>query len=213
MERNINILSIDFDWVMEPSIEFYNEIADSRILLDDWLKRCPGITVKPDYKKIKQLLVYVNNIVKFLPNKDRIVFRTEHTDIVDAIENVWNLKDKKYNIYNIDHHHDCGYHISSLDDVDRQELGCGNWVIFCDGLNEYTWINNKDSYKEINNEVFNRFHKFTQSSDISVIDFVNFDYVYICLSPGWVPSELFPLYDLFEFNINTIFSIKGESVC
>lgn len=204
----INILSVDFDWIMEPSINIYNEIADGKIPLDQVLKLSPGVTLKPDLEKYKTLIIYLGNIVRSLPNRDRVQICQNHDEIIDAINNIWKLTDKEYNIYNIDHHHDCGYAVQTQDDIDKQGLACGNWITHCKNLQSYTWINNKNSDINIIDEVFQNFHKYVYTNDINIINYISFDYVFICLSPGWIPSELQPLFDIIEFNVNNIFKIK-----
>ena len=50
-------------------------------------------------------------------------------------------------IYNIDHHHDCGYHLKE-EPLLKQELSCANWVAKIKEINlldRYIWIKNTNS--------------------------------------------------------------------
>lgn len=208
--NEINILSIDFDWIMEPCIEFYNDKATQSIALDELLKLSPNIYIKPDYQKFSTLVTYATNIAQTLPNAKNVYFGVNHQEIISAIENIWDIKDKSYHIYNIDHHHDCGYGVTTLQEINKQGLTCGNWLAYCKNLKSYTWINNKNSHIEMPDEVFQKLSKYTFSSDINIINYINFDYIFVCASPGWVPSELSPLYTLLQFNINAVLPEEKE---
>ena len=205
-----NILSVDFDWIMEPSIRFYDEFAYGTRPLDEFLKESPGVTVKPDFKKYERLAVYLRNVAATIAEPMHIAFFDDHDMIVNCINDIWKIGNKPYNIYNIDHHHDCGYGVQSLQDIDEQGLTCGNWVAHCTNLKDYTWINNKNSQVNIIDEVFKRFRRYQHTNDIRIVDYVKFDYVFFCLSPGWMPSELFPLYDVIHFDIEK--SYEGVEV-
>ena len=207
----INILSVDFDWIMEPCIDFYNDRATQLVPLDDLLKSSPNVYLKPSYEKFVTLITYATNIARTLPSAKNVYFGINHQEIIPAIENIWNLKDKNYNIYNIDHHHDCGYGASTLQDINNQGLSCGNWIAYCKNLKKYTWINNKNSYTEMPDEMFQKLQQYTISNDINIINYIDFDYIFVCASPGWVPSELSPLYTLLQFNINTV--LPEEKKC
>lgn len=201
--NEINILSIDFDWIMEPCINVYNNIANSITPLDEVLKDSPNAFFKPDYEKFKTLLIYATNIARDLPDSSRVLFGLNHQEILTGIEKIWKIQDKPYNIYNIDHHHDCGYTVENWHDIINQGPTCGNWINYCKNLNSYTWINNKNSQETICNDAFKRLKKYTMCHDINIINYVNFDYLFICKSPGWIPKELDPLFNILEFNINT----------
>ena len=209
---DINILSVDFDWIMEPSIKAYNDITDGLIPLDETLASSPGITISPSYAKFKDLVIYTGNIAQTMVASNHVVFGKNHNEIITSIENIWHIN-RPYNIYNIDHHHDCGYTVETLEELYNQGLGCGNWVPYCKNLNEYIWINNRNSDLQIIDEVFQNFHKFTRTSDLHLIDYIPFDYMFVCLSPGWIPSKLFPLYDVLKFNIETVLRFKEGNRC
>ena len=195
---SIKILSVDLDWIMEPSINMYNGLASGNTNLDEFLKQNPGISLEGDLDKYKTLSIYLKNICNKITLPDRIQFRINHDEIINCIDNIWKLDKEKYDIYNIDHHHDCGYGIEKYSDVVDQGLTCGNWVMYCKNLRNYTWINNKNSDCGLIDEIIEKLTQFTYVSDINLINFINFDYVFVCLSPGWVPNKYFPLFDILE---------------
>ena len=210
MREEINILSIDFDWIMEPSIALYNDLAADSVPCDETLSRAPGVTIKPDFEKFRLLNMYINNIVHTIKDTSHVGYATHHEAIIDYIKNIWKLGDKRYNIYNIDHHHDCGYGVLTMQDIYDMKLQCGNWVPYCDKIKDYIWINNKNSITNtIIPEVRQRFRKFQFTADINIINYVKFDYLFLCLSPGWVPKEYYPLYQVLEFNIDKIYEIMA----
>lgn len=200
----INILSIDLDWIMEPCIEIYN-----LIVTDQWEEswnlirnRCPGINLFPNYQKLYQL-------TELLFNKDAMVdpshiYITEsHAEIYDAIEQ-WNI-DKPFSIFNVDHHHDCGYdndfNVDNLIGDFFQNVKCSNWVPALRYQNnkfvKYYWINNYNSDNTIHNEVNGYVPNFNISSDIDILKPIKFDYIFICQSLGWIPPNLYPVINGF----------------
>ena len=103
---HINILSVDFDWIMEPSIYAYNSLiindsAVEQVLIDT---KSPGAIFLPDYNKYYELIQLLFS--RKLNSKD-VYIAESHNEIITAIHN-WNI-DNNIIIYNIDHHHDCGY--------------------------------------------------------------------------------------------------------
>ena len=196
----VNILSVDFDWIMAPSIDLYNGAACDNINVEDSCPATLNVTLRPDYNKYKQLGIYLKNITDKIGEKSKIVFADKHRSLITCINDKWKL-DVPLHVYNIDHHHDCGYEMS-IEDCMKTGIDSGNWAIGCDKIKKYTWIGNNNSETiTITDEKINKFGEFTMVYDINAINYINFDYVFVCLSPGWIPKELWPLYELLEFNI------------
>lgn len=202
--NTVNILSVDFDWIMEPSIGIYNPLIKTDHPIDDLMQENPGCIFQADLSKFNTLNTYLANICRVIELSERIQFATHHDSIVDCIENCWKLTNVKYNIYNIDHHHDCGYE-PTLNKIYEQKITCGNWVQYCKQLNSYTWINNKNSDDPVSDELVTNVPKFKQSNDIQLIGRIPFDYVFICLSPAWVPKQYHPLFSALECSIANLF--------
>lgn len=202
-----NVLSVDFDWIMAPCIELYNAAAIEEKELDELFPNIKAMHLFPDYKKYRELCLYLINICYKIKDKNHIIFARNHDEILDYINDKWKIEDDIH-VYNIDHHHDCGYKNSYQEGIDFGK-SCTNWVILCDKIKHYTWINNLDSdHGTIYDEVIKKFESFQYTSDINLINYKNFDYVFVCLSPGWVPAELFPLFDALEFMIKDSMNVN-----
>ena len=171
----INILSVDFDWIMEPSIGLYNSMIHGSNSEMDWetIKTfAPGVTFEADYNKYWMLTLYLGNIV-----------HTDHHAIIDAMKD-WGINQKHYCLYNIDHHHDCGYGNMDVEnyveELAAQPLNCGNWVIKAldqfPNLKRYTWIDNKNSDAGLRDDIISKFKELVIVSDINVLNFINIDY-------------------------------------
>lgn len=179
-----NIVTIDFDIIMAPSIELYNKYVDEYYSVDAFSK---------DYNNLisfsnADLIIY-DKITSYLidsfmtMNSNDIYFIEDHEQIYDLIKD-----EEKYNIYNIDHHHDCGYELS------RNDLFCGNWVKILkeeNKLNSYIWITDEaspDDIKEIGEKKL--FY------DIDLFSLPQPDIIVICASYEWVPAQFHPLFSL-----------------
>ena len=196
----VNILSVDFDWIMAPSIEIYNNmVGGDRYPWDEIRDRCPGARFDCDFERYKKLCIYLGNIVKTLP-KDHLKHAQDHGAIVDACKD-WSINQHTYNLYNIDHHHDCGYNNKENPTIEDLCSGvtCANWVLMltkeCPNCQSYIWINNYNSNSAILDPAFDNMPPFTQTSDINAINYVDFNYVFICKSEPWVPPQYYPLYE------------------
>lgn len=207
----INILSVDFDWIMAPSIVAYNEFAHGGGS-NDWeviQSLMPGVSFKADMDKYLQLVVYLTNICDKLKDRNCFLTANSHDDIVHCMTKEWKIGNKPYNIYNIDHHHDCGYgNDFNLAELNKQELSCANWAVKllneCPNYQSYTWIKNNNSSMSIPDDILEIMPYHVFSSDINVINYVNFDYVFMCSSPGWTPPNYLPLFDALRFSLEKL---------
>lgn len=199
----VNILSVDFDWIMEPSINIYNNQIDELKAIDQLLEENSGIIIKADNKKFYTLFTLISIICNEIDDPNHIIITDNHQEIVNAINTQWDIQDK-YTLYNIDHHHDCGYGAQTLKDIEAQKIQCGNWVHWIKNINKYIWINNKNSEVNLASEILNAIPNYQMSYDINLIRNVKFDYFFMCLSPGWTPKEFWPLFDTLSFTIKEI---------
>ena len=194
----MNVLSIDFDWIMEPVIEAYNHISGSPVLKYD---DCWNIIKKklPDTKFYcnNNLLNKIFEIVEKFPN--RIVIGENHEEILQMIND-----EPVDMLVNIDHHHDC-YGFS----LDRNnEIHCGNWVDYLfqnDLLGHYIWVTNYTS--DPNQGKFNTYpsDKVEIDSNVdAILKFVKFDKIFLCLSPNWIPPQCLPLWKMLLNHYRTI---------
>lgn len=202
----MNILTIDFDIIMAPSIQYYNGLVP-QTNWDDLLKN-PYYQLSLIDTDIYNKLT--NQILDYLPSLkfDQIHFIKSHEQV-----NNYLLLNKKYNIINIDHHHDLGY--SKKDCNEQIDInGCANWVQYIHSknqLNQYTWIHNDNSIKPDKNL------QYLLSNDWEIKKFnlnnlIVPDLLIICLSAPWVPpsyQNLFFLWmDIFNKYYKTHFELE-----
>ena len=176
-----HIVTIDFDIIMEPSIEWYN----TKALMINW----DNLKMDPIANSFQADLIHYHRLTAWLINQtkklrsDQIIFIQNHSQLVDYIDS-----NEFYEITNIDHHHDIGY-------VDRSEennccIGCSNWVgaLFDKRiLNKYSWLNN------VNSDTYDLKSEYpTYITHLANYDLNNLkdpDLIIICLSPEWVPPQ------------------------
>lgn len=175
----MNIVSIDFDIIMAPSIEFYNNLVSLKpsIFEDPLMQVC-----RADYIHYHRLTKWLNQKIKFL-NKEDIIFIQSHEMINNYIQG------EDITLYNIDHHHDLGYK------EDNTIINCGNWALHLlkdKKIDKYIWINNQNSNKNLLEDI-----KFeTQLLKEFNLNSLKPDKIIICLSPEWIPSQFHSLYYL-----------------
>ena len=196
---------------MAPSIVAYNSFAQGGGS-NDWdviHALMPGVTFKADMDKYFQLVVYLSNICSKLPDPKRFLTSSSHDILVQCMINDWKIGKRPYHIFNIDHHHDCGYgDCLDYDKFKQQPLTCANWALKvkekCPNYQSYTWIKNDNSDTQIPEDILDMLPTHIFSSDISVINYVNFDYVFMCSSPGWTPPNYMPLFDALRFSLEKL---------
>lgn len=185
MEKTI--LTIDFDVIMWPSIELYNNLPSG---WEDRIQRLPMLgncLIDYDlYSRLTDLFIY-------LLNKTNIHFITHHDEVVSYLG-----KDNIYHIINIDHHHDWYYNEEDKDRVEK--INCGNWIKYLNDnnmLSFYTWINTFNS--NLCDDILNHDKiEFFKIDEVELKDFFIPDEVFICLSPDWIPPYIQPLYSIWK---------------
>ena len=189
----MNIVTIDFDIIMEPSINLYNDkINDQRTVLDlynefNWLPNSIPANL--------YLYEYLTNYILCCKKANvPIHFIDSHDEIIQYIKNY-----KLINLINIDHHHDLGYIDEDIHNKIKN-LDCGNWAKY--GLEQniiknYIWVKDKNSIK--NKEDIK--YKF-ESYEIKDYNLVNLhketDELIICSSFEWIPAMYHPLFSVWQ---------------
>ena len=93
----MNIVSIDFDIIMAPSIELYRSFDFNGY--DNYYQNIFNADLTMYTKLTEQLLRWFPQV-----GQNNIYFIESHEQIINFIP-----KDKKCSLINIDHHHDLGY--------------------------------------------------------------------------------------------------------
>ena len=198
----MNVLSIDIDWIMEPSIQAYNDFiyTNNGLSLDDILLRhMPGISVEADFSKYLKI---VRLLLKNIKEAQQTGWAQRHDDIVYFLD----LKDnQKINLFNVDHHHDINYSDIRPDNK-YFKLNCGNWIDYLaskNQINMYTWISNKTSIPP-DDQLLQALPNYIECKDIDMLDNMTFDKIFVSCSPEWIPKKYHPLSDaitsIIDFN-------------
>lgn len=197
------ILSIDFDIIMAPSIELYNN--KSGIKWEDRFKESPILQSLPIdaeiYQKIIQLLLELFPKVK----KENIHFLRDHHSIAKSLN-----KNTTYNIINLDHHHDWCYNEKQENRIISDDiLDCGNWVKYLSDSNlleKYTWVKNISSQMPAKKPSF----KIQEIRNFSLENDAQIDEIYLIESPEFVPPYYYPLFFIWLDIANQIHNCHYE---
>ena len=193
----MNILSIDFDWIMEPNIEAYNHFVQAPLefgVEESWKRikeKIYDINLECDIKKFEQLYFLIKKHTSYLKNED-IIISNYHNELFNFLNYLSNInKSERFNVINIDHHHDLGY----LDD-DLSMVNIGNWMGCAYknfNIDNYLWIGNKNSTLPFDNHDFlNYFY----TTDFNIINDITIDKIFICSSWEWVPLKYKSLFNI-----------------
>lgn len=207
----MKVLSIDLDYIMSPTIELYQEIYFNDNPLTRWDLLYNSTDFRESHLYIDQanLLFCYETFLKALNHCDNVKFGYEH----DAI--LYELFDKEdIEIVNIDHHDDfvsaefssnyqdgLSIEYNLVSNYDRVHEG--NWVSWLHSKNKlkkYIWIYNENS-KNIDRNQFNidlmeKKYEYYLKSEYQGEDY-NFDYVFVCLSPQYVPKNHWHYFTMF----------------
>lgn len=138
-----NIVTIDFDIIMGPSIDGYNGLINEDMPMQLLASKFPYFGMaEADLYVYEYVTRYFTNIVKNIDDKDKIRFISTHDLVYHHCKN----KTEKFNLINIDHHHDINYNDSWDNPI--IEINEGNWVkrLFdMNKINKYAWIGNSNS--------------------------------------------------------------------
>lgn len=194
-----NVLSIDWDYFVNCTDDDRSELfpdggsEDIGINLSTiaWLGRYASSSLykesHPNHRELKDIGIkekefeYVLENVVFNVNSGcHVLFADSHADIYDFIHEHLKKNDK-IRVYNLDHHSDC-YNIGD-------DINCGNWANkLADErtMTRYTWIRG-DHDEDISNSLK---CKTTVTDDITVIEDIGWDMIFVCRSSIWSPPHL-----------------------
>ncbi len=194
----MKILSIDLDYISGPAI-IHNEQILHRKELDMWPVRKwvelfdthPGeFSHKIDVSNYQFCL---RTYLRAISNCHDVRFGYDHDNILYGLEGHTDIE-----VINIDHHDDIfsgcfgsdDEEIDALVTYDRvMEGNWGFWLKITDRLKSFTWIGNRDSDNITTiptiEKHFDNF-EFYSKEEYEFEDY-NFDQIFVCLSPGYIP--------------------------
>lgn len=195
------ILSIDFDIIMAPTINLYNDLTQKGW---EFFEQFPQTdSFKIDAVHYQRLTGLVTQLIKKLP-KEKVHWIEDHGRIVHYIAQ----DSSPFLLVNIDHHHDVGYH---PEEDEEEPLNCGNWVRYLQKqIISYTWIGNKNSSFPEKSEYRNLIHNRHILEDYDLDNLLDCDELYLCLSEPWVPPYLRPLFYTWIDLANSIDGLEFE---
>lgn len=187
--KNINILSIDFDYFNDVDSKtlmmHYPDGIDLPEELSSFIwanhyanpyseKELLNVKIKQD--KLDELISYI----KTINNKIPVMIASSHVKIYNFIHKHCNMNDN-LNIINIDMHHD-------MFDAVPNKIHCGNWLKVI--KSEYktvntTWICNPVSLETMNKPDIN-----TIIDDLTGLKNIDFDMIFLCRSDNWTAPHL-----------------------
>lgn len=205
----MKVLSIDFDYIMSPCIKLYNSYcAGNENATVSWNRIENELGIEKflcyDAESLKQIALLIQRNVQ---NGARLIPIEEHQEIIGKLSNL--SDSEKIDLVNVDFHHDIWYNPDALENIiNFDDYSCADWVgylYFKNKLNSYRWV------KAANSDMFN--NSTGEEIPLEVLgkkDLPNiendFDVIYFCFSPQWVPYKYRHLYELI------IEMCKGEPV-
>ena len=208
MEKKI--LSIDFDIIMYPCITLYNGDVDGGDNPTELWRQLEDEYGLENYNILtydRKVLLEIAKIIAYFHQKGKpIYFINEHQEIVDLLKKTSTWDQDKYNIYNVDFHHDLWYDRSAFSDILKaDEYSCANWLGYLyltKRATGITWLKAPNSeepeIKAYGGDIpINtlRIREFDKLYDI------DFDEIYFCFSPQWVPNKYRIFYDLIQISV------------
>ena len=219
----MRVLSIDLDYCMSSCIDLYDGIYDDENPFTRWeiFEENNGIQSNNLFIDEDKIEYCFNTFIKSLFYCNDVEFAYDHDAILYRLEN-----ERDIEIINIDYHNDFlnfGGLSEYSDGSYEQDLSVlkmeysfiekynrvmeGNWVAWLNiknKLRKYIWIRDKSSLGDTNNPTFTdyysdflkeKFNHFTKEE--YQIENYKFDYIFICLSPVYVPKKYWKVFSIF----------------
>ena len=228
--KNIkSVLSIDMDYIMGPTIELYNQLVGTQDFLeyspdDFWGKLYEFMDMEKflsyDSEALLFLVKVFSKAVSEIP-KENIYFAEEHDAILTFLCGDTAKVSEKYEVYNIDHHHDLYYNPGQRADIDRFDFACSaNWAYYLgknEKIEEYHWLGNDKSQRFAAEEILSLYFPVDSEIKREDIEKVDFDYVFVCLSKKYYPPKFDQFFYMLKFIAEGVkgaeFTIDREEYC
>lgn len=203
----MNVVTIDFDIIMEPSISFYNNMVDIEDPMKDYVDKFSFLTNIPADLYIYDYLT--RYIVRAAKQNQEIYFVNSHDKVIDILKTI--PHDEQIDLYNIDHHHDLGYDMESADWIRPMfKYDLSNWVKYARDkkmVDTFYWVHNENSDPYPNEAVRYVTEDYVLKDFNLEDDKYAPDVLIICSSFEWIP----PVYQPLFYSWNTICSeITGK---
>lgn len=189
----MNVVSIDFDIIMEPDINLYNDWVEGDLGINDYVNEHKVLeNLKADLYSYEYLTRFLMKAIQKVDAKN-VYFIESHETITNF------LNENSVDLWNIDHHHDIFYEDEEDVTLPLLTCTCGNWVKYLfdrKKVRKYTWIGNDNSIKP-DDEVEKHYpHEEKRLKETNLNKLTEqVDILFICRSPEWVPEYYFPLFD------------------
>lgn len=204
----MNCLSVDFDIIMRPTIELYNDLVDDYWTVQSIEDKFPIISAAcpPDMEIYKYLTEFLITQIKVL-NVNKIFFITHHKQAAKLLEGY-----EEIHLCNIDHHHDVGYeNVKPLTKILKPDDG--NWVKYLKDkkiVTYYSWIHNSNSDFP-DNRLTQYIDKEYELSHVFLSEAVpSIDILILCHSPEWIPKKWDNLWQIWLSIFNTWYDTEFD---
>ena len=204
---------------MSPTIQLYNNAFFDSNPLTRWNDLFNNTDFKENHLIIDQsnLLFCFDTFLKSLKYCDQVSFGYEHDSILFDAQKFSDIE-----LINIDHHDDifCNdfsddfpggdnleAEYQALRMFDRVHEGnWGAWLHVKNKLNKFTWITNPNSRNlgknDFNYEILGDKYE-TYTRDNYKFEDYNFDYIFVCLSPQYMPQAHWHYFTMFMMAYET----------
>lgn len=204
----VKVLSVDFDFIMYPCINLYNDLcSEDENPTVGWDRIEAMINVEDKLTFDKKYYMFIYKLIMQNVAQGAAFFAiNNHQDIVDILHNrMMDVGcDVKFDLLNIDHHHDFMYNADKQDLLDFDKYNCGNWYAYLyykgylddsSGEAEVKWLGTPTS-KPYNGPDNDKVKRLTIDVDGEEILKDKFDLIVVCFSPQWTPHKYKYLYDI-----------------
>lgn len=199
----MKVLSIDFDQIMQPCIKLYNDLSGCETnATKNWKRIERERSIDKFLNQDANALILIAKIIKEnIKNGASFSAIQDHQEIAKDLNNI---KDK-IDLTNIDFHHDIMQRQdedAAIKLYDEDDCDCSNWVgqmYIKDKLNSYTWVRAPQSDDfDFKTSIVAEMEKIYNQMSLYQLNEIpcDFDRVYFCLSPQWIPYKFEHLYNL-----------------
>lgn len=202
------VLSIDLDYIMEPSIEKYQlscifQHNNPEVRWSNFFQ-FSGVTSNNLDINVSNLMYCYKVFLQAIKNSKSVSFGYDHDAILFSIEGYEDI-----DLIHIDHHDDfLAGHFDGRTDLEYKKIiennlvDEGNWIAWLsvkNKLKEFVWISNENSRNKTRNgfikSVFPNYKCVTK--EVFKFPTFEFDHVFVCLSPQYISPKHWHYFSMF----------------